>query len=77
MSVRKISTTFAMKLETIGTMATAIKAIPTLYGEEARHFGEAALQAELSYEPKVQKPLSVRRRRARQLLSQAGLIQGE
>lgn len=58
-------------------MATAIKAIPTLYGEEARRFGEAALQAELSYEPKAQKPLSVRRRRARRLLSKAGLIQGE
>lgn len=55
-------------------MATAIKAIPTLYGEEARRFGEAALQAELSYEPKAQKPLSVRRRRARRLLSKAGLI---
>lgn len=58
-------------------MATAIKAIPTLYGEEARHFGEAALQAELSYDPKAQKPLSARRCRARRLLFQAGLIQGE
>lgn len=55
-------------------MATAIKAIPTLYGEEARRFGEAALQAELSYDPMTQKPLSVRRRHARQLLAKAGLI---
>lgn len=65
---------FASNLEVIGTMATAIKAIPTLYGEEARHFGEAALQAEFSFEPNAQKPLSVRRRRARRLLSQAGLV---
>ena len=55
-------------------MATAIKAIPTLYGEEARRFGESALQAELNYEPKKRALLSDRRRSARQILKQAGLI---
>lgn len=55
-------------------MATAIKAIPILYGDEARRFGEAALQAELRYDHTIQKPLSVRRRHARRLLLQAGLI---
>ncbi len=55
-------------------MATAIKAIPTLYDEEARRFGEAALQAELNFDPKKHKVLSERRRCARQMLKQAGLI---
>ena len=58
-------------------MATAIKAIPTLYGDEARRFGEAALQAELKYEPSVRKPLSARRLHARRLLFKAGLITTE
>jgi len=55
-------------------MATAIKAIPTLYDEEARRFGEAALQAELNFDPQRRKNLSERRRNARQMLKQAGLI---
>lgn len=55
-------------------MATAIKAIPTLYDEEARRFGEAALQAELKYDPRKLSNLSERRRSARLLLKQAGLI---
>ena len=55
-------------------MATAIKAIPTLYDEDARRFGEAALQAELNYDPKKRSRLSERRRNARLLLQQAGLI---
>lgn len=55
-------------------MATAIKAIPTLYGDEARRFGEAALQAELNYDPRKRNNLSERRRSARLLLQQAGLI---
>ena len=55
-------------------MATAIKAIPTLYGDEARRFGEAALQAELNYDPEKRNHLSERRRSARLLLQQAGLI---
>lgn len=56
-------------------MATAIKAIPTLYDEEARRFGEAALQAELNYNPQRRRVLSERRRSARQMLKQAGLIE--
>jgi hypothetical protein len=55
-------------------MATAIKAIPTLYGDEARQFGEAALQAELNYNPDKRRNLSERRHNARLLLKQAGLI---
>ena len=64
--------TFAQ--ETILTMATAIKAIPTLYNEEARRFGDAALQAELNYDPKKKSILSARRHNARMLLFNAGLI---
>lgn len=56
-------------------MATAIKAIPTLYDEEARRFGEAALQAELNYNPQKRRVLSERRRNARKMLKQAGLIE--
>ena len=55
-------------------MATAIKAIPTLYGDEAKRFGEAALQAELRYTPSQKKELSERRKNARALLKKAGLI---
>lgn len=55
-------------------MATAIKAIPTLYGDEAKRFGEAALQAELRYNPSQSKELSERRKNARALLKKAGLI---
>ena len=55
-------------------MATAIKAIPTLYGDEAKRFGEAALQAELRYNPAQSKELSERRKNARALLKKAGLI---
>lgn len=56
------------------TMATAIKAIPTLYGDEARRFGKAALKAELAYDPSPDKPLSDRRKNARALLLKSGLI---
>ena len=56
-------------------MASAIKAIPTLYGDEAVRFGEAALQAELRYDPAQSKELSERRKNARVLLKKAGLIQ--
>ncbi len=55
-------------------MATAIKAIPTLYGEDAKRFGEAALQAELNYNPQKQQQLSERRLNARKLMKDAGLI---
>lgn len=55
-------------------MATAIKAIPTLYGEEARRFGEAALQAELRYNPAQKKVYSARRKNARAMLKKAGLL---
>jgi len=55
-------------------MATAIKAIPTLYGEEARRFGEAALKAELNYNADKSRPLSERRMNARRLLLSAGLV---
>ena len=55
-------------------MATAIKAIPTLYGDEAKRFGEAALQAELRYNTAQSKELSERRKNARALLKKAGLI---
>ena len=55
-------------------MATPIKAIPTLYGDEAKRFGEAALQAELRYNPAHSKELSDRRKNARVLLKKAGLI---
>ena len=55
-------------------MATAIKAIPTLYGDEAKRFGEATLQAELRYNPAQSKELSERRKNARALLKKAGLI---
>ena len=65
---------FAADIKTWKIMATAIKAIPTLYGEEARRFGEAALHAELNYDPQKRNVLSERRRSARQLMKQAGLI---
>ncbi len=55
-------------------MATAIKAIPTLYGDEAKRFGEAALRAELRYNPEHSEELSERRKNARALLKKAGLI---
>ena len=55
-------------------MATAIKAIPTLYGDEAKRFGEAALQAELRYNPAQSKELSEPPKNARALLKKAGLI---
>lgn len=55
-------------------MATAIKAIPTLYGDEAKRFGEAALQAELRYNPVQKKDMSERRMNAHTLLVKAGIL---
>jgi hypothetical protein len=50
----KKSSTFARKIDnsTFGgtIMATAIKAIPTLYGEEATRFRQMAEEAERRYE---------------------------
>ena len=58
-------------------MATPIKAIPTLYGEEAKRFGEAALQAELNYDPSKKSVLSARRKNARAMLKKAGLLSSD
>lgn len=55
-------------------MATDIRAIPTLFGEDARRFGEAALESELRYDPARKKELSERRKNARILLKKAGII---
>ena len=55
-------------------MATPIKAIPTLYGEDAKRFGEAALKAELNYDPSKKEVYSEKRKNARAMLKKAGLI---
>lgn len=53
-------------------MATAIKAIPTLYGEEARRFQEMALEVEQRYDPSKKKELNERQKCAIAFLKQEG-----
>ena len=55
-------------------MATEIKAIPTLYGEEARRFQEMANAVEERYDPKKKRVLNERQRAAYNFLKSQGLI---
>ena len=55
-------------------MATAIKAIPTLYGEEARRFQERALEVEMRYDPKKERVLTPRQQSAYDFLKREGWI---
>ena len=56
-------------------MATAIKAIPTLYGEEARRFQEMANAVEDNYDPHKKRVMTPRQQSAYNLLKRQGLIQ--
>ena len=55
-------------------MATPIKAIPTLYGEEARRFQEMANDVEEKFDPKKKWELNDRQREAYEFLKRQGLI---
>ena len=55
-------------------MATAIKAIPTLYGEEARRFQEMALEVESRHDPNKKRVLNERQQSAYNFLKKQGLI---
>ena len=55
-------------------MATAIKAIPTLYGDEARRFQEMALEVEMRYDPKKKRVLNERQQSAYNFLKREGWI---
>ena len=55
-------------------MATAIKAIPTLYGEEARRFQEMALEVESRHDPNKKRVLNERQQSAYNFLKKQGLM---
>ena len=56
-------------------MATAIKAIPTLYGDEARRFQEMANAVEDSYDPHKERVMTPRQQSAYNFLKRQDLIQ--
>ena len=55
-------------------MATAIKAIPTLYGEEARRFQEMANAVEDSYDPHKERVMTPRQQSAYNFLKREGWL---
>ncbi|MBQ9357352.1 MAG: hypothetical protein IJT98_08715 [Prevotella sp.] len=55
-------------------MATAIKAIPTLYGEEARRFQEMANAVEDNYDPNRERVMTPRQQSAYNFLKREGWI---
>lgn len=55
-------------------MATAIKAIPTLYGEEARRFQEMANEVEDNYDPQKIRVMTPRQQSAYDFLKREGWI---
>ena len=55
-------------------MATAIKAIPTLYGDEARRFQEMANAVEDSYDPHKKRVMTPRQQNAYNFLKREGWL---
>lgn len=55
-------------------MATEIKAIPTLYGEEARRFQEMAIDVEEKYLLNKNRVMNERQKSAYNFLKKQGLI---
>lgn len=55
-------------------MATAIKAIPTLYGDEARRFQEMANAVEDSYNPHIEHTMTQRQQNAYDFLKREGWL---
>jgi hypothetical protein len=55
-------------------MATAIKAIPTLYGDEARRFQEMANAVEDTYDPHKERVMTSREQSAYNFLKREGWL---
>ena len=55
-------------------MATAIKAIPKLYGEEARRFKEMANCVEDKYNPRKERVMTPRQQNAYEFLKREGWL---
>jgi hypothetical protein len=55
-------------------MATAIKAIPTLYGDEARRFQEMANAVEENYNPRKERVMTPRQQNAYEFLKREGWL---
>lgn len=74
MVVSEIIRNFASDIKTQMNMATAIKAIPTLYGDEARRFQEMANAVEDNYDPNKERAMTPRQQSAYNFLKREGWI---
>jgi len=73
-SSEKVPYLCSVKSSKHSKMATAIKAIPTLYGDEARRFQEMANAVEDNYNPRKEQVMSPRQQSAYEFLKREGWL---